>query len=211
METVLFFDVETNGLPSNDLQKTDIAETFKEWPRIWQLGWSLWSIDGTLISEGVEYLLPPFASGEWEKEESHPYEIDLQTCLMIGQKQYDCFPRISKMMHDADFIVCHNLRFDSRIFEGEMYRLLQSDSSVLMPPKKSEGKPKICTMTTTTKFCNLPFPSGRKGEKFPTLEELHTILFGENFIGAHDALADVRATAKCFFELLRRNVIEIQK
>jgi len=47
--------------------------------------------------------------------------------------------------------------------------------------------------------------------KFPTLEELHTVLFGENFQGAHDALADVRATAKCFFELLRRNVIEIQK
>lgn len=126
---------------------------------------------------------------------------------MIGQKQNDCFPRIAQMMHEADTIVCHNLRFDSRIFEGEMFRLLADNPETVMPPKKSEGKPKICTMNSTVKFYNLPFPSGRKGAKWPTLEELHTVLFGENFTGAHDALSDVRATSRCFFELLKREII----
>lgn len=67
MKTIFFFDVETNGLPSSDLRITEISETFAEWPRIWQLGWQKFNEDGALISEGVEYLLPPFESGEWEK------------------------------------------------------------------------------------------------------------------------------------------------
>jgi hypothetical protein len=32
-------------------------------------------------------------------------------------------------------------------------------------------------------------------------------LFGTTFSGAHDALADVEATKKCFFELKNRGII----
>ena len=41
----------------------------------------------------------------------------------------------------------------------------------------------------------------------PTLEELHISLFGAAFQSAHNALADARACAKCYFELRRRGVI----
>lgn len=40
--------------------------------------------------------------------------------------------------------------------------------------------------------------------KWPTLQELHTFLFGVGFEGAHDALVDVRACAKCYWEIQRR-------
>ena len=49
---------------------------------------------------------------------------------------------------------------------------------------------------------------GKPG-KWPKLEELHIKLFGCNFEGAHDALDDVRATAKCFFELKRLGMVAI--
>jgi len=56
----------------------------------------------------------------------------------------------------------------------------------------------------TAKLCQLP--GGRGGKfKLPTLTELHQYLFGEPFNEAHNATADVEATARCFFELLRTN------
>ena len=39
------------------------------------------------------------------------------------------------------------------------------------------------------------------------LMELYRILFNEEFTGAHDAMADVTATMKCFFELKKRGVM----
>jgi DNA polymerase-3 subunit alpha len=50
--------------------------------------------------------------------------------------------------------------------------------------------------------------------KFPTLSELHQALFEQPFAEAHNATADVEATTRCFFELVRNEVfttIELQK
>ncbi len=52
-------------------------------------------------------------------------------------------------------------------------------------------------------FYRLPGPND---QKWPTLPQLHAKLFNEHFEGAHQALADVRAGAKCYFELKRRKV-----
>mgnify|MGYP000730892693 CR=1 FL=1 len=42
---------------------------------------------------------------------------------------------------------------------------------------------------------------------FVSAQELHQKLFGEGFEGAHHALADVRACARCYFELVRLGVL----
>ena len=56
----------------------------------------------------------------------------------------------------------------------------------------------------TAELCKIP--GGRAGKfKYPNLTELHEFLFGTPFAEAHNATADVEATARCFFELLRRN------
>ncbi|NCG44635.1 MAG: DNA polymerase III subunit alpha, partial [Proteobacteria bacterium] len=50
-------------------------------------------------------------------------------------------------------------------------------------------------------------PGGRGGRfKTPKLGELHHHLFGEDFADAHNATADVEATARSFFELVRRRL-----
>ena len=66
-------------------------------------------------------------------------------------------------------------------------------------------KPKYCTMKLSTDYCKLP---GKKGFKSPRLAELHQVLFGSDFVNAHNALADVEATARCFWELKNRKVIK---
>jgi hypothetical protein len=55
-------------------------------------------------------------------------------------------------------------------------------------------------------FCRLPSKSGR-GYKWPTLAELHLQLFEEEFTGSHNAGADVKACARCYFELRKRGII----
>jgi hypothetical protein len=61
-------------------------------------------------------------------------------------------------------------------------------------------------MTSTTNYCAIPV---KYGYKWPSLQELHFKIFGENFEDAHDASIDVSITFKCFIELLKKNIIKL--
>ncbi len=71
-------------------------------------------------------------------------------------------------------------------------------------PDIEASKSKICTMQSTTNFCAI---EGYYGYKWPKLSELHIKLFGKDFEEAHDASIDIKATAKCFWELKRRRFL----
>ena len=70
--------------------------------------------------------------------------------------------------------------------------------------------PAIDTKDDATAYCAIPGGRGG-GFKWPSLTELHTKLFGEAFAEAHNASADVEATARCFLELVRLKVISTCK
>ena len=53
-------------------------------------------------------------------------------------------------------------------------------------------------MQSSTQFCKLP---GCYGYKWPTLSELHNVLFGKDFEDAHNAEGDINATENCFWRL----------
>ena len=56
--------------------------------------------------------------------------------------------------------------------------------------------------------------SAMRKQKFPTLSELHDALFDQPFAEAHNATADVEATTRCFFELIRAEIftpLELQR
>ncbi len=59
-------------------------------------------------------------------------------------------------------------------------------------------------MERTTNFCAI---DGPYGYKWPKLSELHFKLFNTGFEEAHNAAVDIKATAKCFWELKRLNKI----
>ena len=96
------------------------------------------------------------------------------------------------MVDQADFLVAHNMSFDEKIMGAEFLRNHMPDSIA--------SKKKICTMQSTTNFCAI---DGPYGYKWPKLAELHFKLFRTSFDEAHNAAADIRATAKCFWELKR--------
>lgn len=108
----------------------------------------------------------------------------------------------------ADATVAHNIGFDALVMDAAIIRTGRQPTSP--GPKRH-----YCTIKSSEDYVKLP-PTPRMvnagmGHKFkaPNLTELHTFLFNEGFEGAHDALADVRACARCFIELVKRDVIKL--
>ena len=94
----------------------------------------------------------------------------------------------------------HNIDFDLCILGCEFLR--RKGDNPLPKWKKVD----TCT-EKTAEFCQLP--GGKNGKfKLPRLEEFHQILFGEKFGDAHNAAADVEATARVFLELVRRGILD---
>jgi DNA polymerase III epsilon subunit-like protein len=93
------------------------------------------------------------------------------------------------------------MSFDEMIIGAELLRHQMANSVVT--------KKRICTKEATTNFCAIPSTNGFKDFKWPRLSELHVKLFGADFEGAHNAMTDVLATAKCFWELKKRGVLVI--
>ena len=98
--------------------------------------------------------------------------------------------------------VGHNVDFGRNVVAAEMYRLGYAKEAV---ENGFYATRHLCLMTTAAAFCRLPGRFGRP--KYPTLAELHMKLFGGEPRGRHRALADVEASARCFFRLRALGVI----
>ena len=97
-------------------------------------------------------------------------------------------------------IVAHNIKFDNQLIAIEHELLFGKPVT-----RFDVDGPQIefCTMEAMTDICKLPFAATNrqsfgKEYKWPTLQEAHQHAFGYQFEGAHDALADVRATARLY-------------
>ena len=190
MTRFLFFDTETNGLPLNyKAPVTDLAN----WPRLVQIGWIMTDEQGNVLDE-TEYIVCP---DNWTipKVASDVHRITQEKAEYEGYKVGTVLDEFREALLDCDYVVGHNITFDANIVGAEFLRY-EVDP---VPPRR-----RICTMKESTDYCKLPT---KWGYKWPTLTELHTILFGTAFEEAHDAIADIRATAKCFFELVKLGVI----
>lgn len=102
----------------------------------------------------------------------------------------------------ADARVAHNAEYDDRVLVAAIARLGR-ESTRRRPPV-------YCTKDLAMPVVNLPptermIAAGFGGKpKAPKLEECYKFFFGEELVGAHGALADARASARVFDELMRR-------
>jgi len=138
-----------------------------------------------------------------EAEATHG--ISVSTADTYGIMPAEALGMFINLAKKSTRIIAHSLAFDMRLLKIMATRICDEakDNIYYM----DENIPKVCTMISTTKLCNLPYPSGKKGCKWPKLEELYYFLFGRELQGAHDALVDVNATRECYFELVRRGLI----
>lgn len=127
----------------------------------------------------------------------HIYDVDVKNAPFIEDK----IEEFLSYINDSDVIVWHNIEYDEEMIKIELKRLNID--------YKYRPKQVICTMKTTVDFCSIKWNWERF--KYPKLWELHKKLFDEYFIWAHDAIIDVEATVKCFVELVKKWVLEIEK
>jgi DNA polymerase III epsilon subunit-like protein len=188
----LFLDTETTGvLPVERKSHSDISR----YPRLVQIAWLLTDEYGNEL-RSQNFIVKP-EGFQIPRSAARRHKITTETARKLGIPLGDALSALTKDIAAADRIVAHNVQFDALVLAGEFQR-------VGITPSPLEAAKPYCTMVSSTRICGLR--NGPKGYKWPTLLELHTFLFGDEYRNAHNALADVRACAKCFFELKQRGV-----
>lgn len=189
----LVFDTETTGLP----KRYDAAITeVDNWPRVIQLAWAFYGPDRKLIDNRVDLIKP---DGWVIPTETFWIEngFSQSKSESEGIPILDALTGFLKKVEKAQYLVAHNMSYDHPVLGAECVRA----------KIRSAHKPeRLCTKDISTDYCQIP---GKFGFKWPTLSELHVKLFDRDFDGAHDALLDVNACAKCLFELERKEVIRL--
>lgn len=186
----IIFDTETTGLPKN--WKAPITDT-DNWPRCVQLAWQLHDDMGRLVEANSFLIQPNGFDIPYDAEKIHG--ISTALAQKEGVSLETALQAFNIALNQAKFVVGQNIEFDLNIMGCEFHRL--------STPTKLSELPTLDTCSEqTAELCRLP---GGKGGRFklPTLTELHDYLFHESFEEAHNATADVEATARCFFELIR--------
>lgn len=98
--------------------------------------------------------------------------------------------------------IAHNFLFDFKIITAELIRHK-------LPSNSLENITVYDTMINNVELCGLVSEFGYA--KYPTLTELYQNLFNKTFDGAHDAENDVKATAKCFWNIRNNEKIDFDK
>ena len=195
----LIYDTETTGLPRN--WKLDYTHS-DNWPRVVQIAWQIHDDMGKLV-EAVNYLVQPEGFNiPFDAERVHGISTEL--AKKEGQPLAFVLQKFREACDKVEFIVGHNVGFDNNVMSAEYYR--QTPET---PFLRSKSIIDTCT-EQTAELCKLP--GGRGGKyKVPKLIELHVFLFGNAFAEAHNATADVEATARCFLELIRIRVFSLEQ
>ena len=194
----LIFDTETTGLPKR--WDAPISDT-NNWPRCVQIAWQLHDEMGKII-EHQDFLVKPEGYNiPYDAERVHGISTEL--ALEEGVELATVLENFNIALSKTKFIVGQNLSFDINIMGCEFHRMgIESSMSAI---------PVLDTCTEVTASL-LQLPGGRGGKyKLPTLTELHSYLFQTPFAEAHNATADVEATSRCFFELIRLGVFKVQE
>lgn len=191
---LLFLDTETTGLPNFNLPSDHESQ-----PHLVQFA-AVMIDDGGIERASVRLTVRPDG---WtipaDTAAIHGITTEIAAaCGVDAGKVVDIY---RGMLDQATIAIAHNANFDERIMRIASMRHGYDRGDV-----EAIAKPLFCTMTKSTPVLNLPpsermVASGRTGPKPPRLSECIKHFFGEDLVGAHDAMIDVRACARVYFHL----------
>lgn len=192
----LFFDTETTGMANFKLPPNDPSQ-----PRLVQLAAILEDNSGKELCS-MNLIVKP-EGFEIPAEASNIHGITTEEAQQFGQDRLSVLNMFYSLVCMAELMVGHNISYDLFIIRGELMRVpVRPYSDVDMT---FIFKQKFCTMLKSTNIVKLPSTSGRGGYKWPKLQEAYEFAFGKKFEGAHDAMADIRATKELYYWINSQN------
>ncbi len=183
----LIFDCSAIDKPKN--WNAPFSDTFA-WPRMVHLSWIILDKDLKPI-EDSNYLVKPegFTIDETIAEKC---KISLEDIESKGHPLEEVLKAFDESLKKAYYVLAHNLNFNENVLAAEYVRK-SIDHSLFR-------KLRHCLMQESTFFCKLPSQTG--GYKWPTISELHAIIFQKAYSPPNNARADVIAATRCFKALM---------
>ena len=179
---VVVIDTETTGFPP----RSESIENIQAWNkcRIVQMAWRVFDPNGKLKDEKC-YIIKPDLDTEFSQGAVQVHGISKEMALTRGEELNEVLNELHVALESVSCIVAHNIQFDDRVIQAEMYRA--NRKSLLTNWNKKE---KYCTMLSGT----------RPGERWPKLAVLYERLFGKPAEGKlHSADTDVALCAEIYF------------
>ena len=189
---ILCWDTETDGFALFNKPISDPGQ-----PNLVQLACMLIDDEGkaaatlSMIVKPEGYKIPSKVAEIHGISTEYAMQVGLPLRVVVA-----CFTNLRAIAQET---AAHNDEFDQIVMAAAIHR-------VGAKPASPGPERKICTMKETAALVNLPPTAkmrnaGYDKNKLPKLIELHQFLFGEGFEGAHDALNDVKACARCLVKL----------
>lgn len=199
---ILFFDTETTCLPDM-LAPSDAPHQ----PHLVQLAALLMEEDGTERGSMSVIIRPD--GYEIPEGAAKVHGITTEISSRCGIPLADALAPFIGMAGQARQHVAHNYPFDQKIMRVAMLRAAYERRHI-----EGRERPSFCTMKAATHIVNLPptermLAAGINRPKSPSLAECYRHFFGEELSGAHDAMVDVRACARVYFELKRLEITNV--
>lgn len=197
----LFYDTETTGLPRD-------GAPLAQQPRVVQLAWQLVVLpdgdDATRVIAESQCVLNLDGDRSVSKDAADVHGLTTAKVHAWGLEPSAALDMFYTGVERADVVVAHNEQFDRKLM-AVMFRVwgerLRWSSDVF------DCKRALCTMELSRDIVQLPptarmRASGRHGYKSPKLSEAYKCFTGDELVGAHDAMVDVRATVTVFEALM---------
>ena len=198
-QPTLFFDTETSGFMS---KKTDFDHPDQAW--CVQIGAILGNAeeDHTQVLDVLIKANGRFIN--YHAQEIHG--ISVEKADAEGIPEAEACAKFAELLISTPTIVCHNFDFDWPF----VYQMMQRNLEELSDTHRSRfycEYPSFCTMKNPQIKTYVDARNVKGHKKVPKLIELYQKLFNEDFENAHDAMADIQATRRCYYELITRGII----
>ena len=125
------------------------------------------------------------------------HHLDKDKLVEKGEDLNDVLVQFEKSLAEVEYVFAHNLSYHQGVVGAEYYRMSK--------PSPLIGADSYCLMQEGTYYCKLP---GKRGYKWPSLQEMHRVIFNQAFTPSNNARADVIAASRCFIFLKKARALE---
>lgn len=185
----LVFDTETSGLPVWAKDPSDSCQ-----PVMIQIAMLL--LDDKYQEVASYYsLVAPRRPFDIHPKAQEAHGISKEQIMRYGVDRDVALRIFSEFYNSSQVRIAHNLKFDSFLIN------IETANSIIFEEDCTDFESddcNFCTMLQSTDICKIPKLNGGSGYKWPKLAEVYKFAFNEELQDAHDALVDVRATARVF-------------